>query len=165
MLKSLLRPKFSGHVVYVHNLSNFDGIFLFNALADITRENKTIKIEPLLREGNIINIKINFGGNNGKYNLNIRDSYLLLPISLKKLAIQFQVEHAKTIFPYNFMNDRFNKEINLNYIGNIPEIKFFSNSASSSNIETKEVADKYTEFLSDYLSTQTEPSNPSLISN
>ena len=34
-VKSILRPKYNGRFVYIHNLSNFDGVFLLNILAKI----------------------------------------------------------------------------------------------------------------------------------
>ena len=114
--------------IYIHNLSNFDGIFILNSLAEIKCEaresDKKIDITPILRNGNFITIKIKFN----KYNISIRDSYLLLPLSLSKLSKQFQVEHEKTTFPHNFLNDKINNEnIDLNYVGLIPDMKFFDN--------------------------------------
>jgi len=52
-----------------------------------------------------------------------RDSYLLLPSSLRKLAKSFNVED-KTFFPFKFVN---NTNVNLDYIGDIPSIDMFDN--------------------------------------
>jgi hypothetical protein len=54
-LKFLLRSKYNGYIVYLHNFSYFDGIFLFKALVDLI-ESKNIK--PLIRDGRIINLKV-----------------------------------------------------------------------------------------------------------
>lgn len=55
-----------------------------------------------------------------KYKISFRDSYLMLPTSLAKLAKQFKV-HNKGIFPYDFAN--FNK---LDYISNVSDFKYFN---------------------------------------
>jgi hypothetical protein len=122
-LTNLFRPKYSGYIIYVHNLSSFDGVFLIYTLSKMSSNNqKNIKITPVFKEKSMINIKINYG----KYNINFRDSYLMLPISLKKLSIQFRVNHVKTIFPYDFLNDKFNNNVDLNYIGQIPDATYFN---------------------------------------
>ena len=115
---SLLKRKYTGYKVYIHNLSNFDGIFILKILSSI----ENIFIKPIIKDNKIIEIKIIFG----KYNIAFRDSYLMLPSSLSKLTKQFNVSN-KTIFPYNFINDKFNNNINLNYIGKVPGIKYFIN--------------------------------------
>ena len=65
-----------------------------------------------------INLRLNFAG---KYNLYFRDSLLLLPSSLDKLAKEFGVIN-KGIFPYSFVN---NKNISLIYEGLVPEYNYF----------------------------------------
>jgi|ERR1700712_3979442 len=115
-INSIMKRKYNGYKVYVHNLSNFDGIFILKALSSI----KYSTLKPIIKDDKMIDIKIIFG----KYNIAFRDSLLMLPSSLRKLAIQFNVDN-KTIFPYNFVNNKFNSNINLNYIGNIPQFKYF----------------------------------------
>jgi DNA polymerase type B, organellar and viral len=68
-------------------------------------------------------LKFSFDFNNTKFSLFFRDSYLLLPSSLRKLAINFNVEN-KGVFPYAFVNDI---NIPLDYIGLVPDIKYFNN--------------------------------------
>jgi hypothetical protein len=120
-INSLLIRKYTGYKIYVHNLSNFDGVFLLKVLSQIDN----IHIYPTIKDGKMINIKLTYDGIN-QYNISFRDSYLMLPSSLSKLTKQFNVSN-KTIFPYNFINDKFNKNINLNYIGKVPGIKYFIN--------------------------------------
>nr|YP_009649331.1 DNA polymerase family B [Rhizopogon vinicolor]QDA23246.1 DNA polymerase family B [Rhizopogon vinicolor] len=120
-ISSLLKRKYKGYKIYVHNLSNFDGIFLLKILSSINH----IKVQPILKDGKIINLKLNYDSINS-YQINFRDSFLILPSSLRKLAIQFKVDN-KTLFPYNFVNDKYNKNIDLNYIGSVPLIKYFIN--------------------------------------
>ena len=95
-IKSLMQRKYNGYKVYLHNFSNFDGIFLFNILNELSND-----IKPIINDGNFINIIFKY--NNGKYKLYFRDSFLMLPSSLRKLAKSFYVEE-KSIFPYRFVN-------------------------------------------------------------
>jgi hypothetical protein len=115
-INSIMKRKYNGYKVYVHNLSNFDGIFILKALSVI----KYSSLKPIIKDDKIIDIKIIFG----KYNISFRDSLLMLPTSLRKLAIQFNVDN-KTIFPYNFVNNKCNTNIDLNYIGKVPSFKYF----------------------------------------
>src|ERR1700692_1673194 len=131
-INSLLIRKYTGYKIYVHNLSNFDGIFLLKVLSQIDN----IHIYPTIKDGKMINIKLTYDGIN-QYNISFRDSYLMLPSSLSKLTKQFNVSN-KTLFPYNFINDKFNKNINLNYIGKVPAIKYFINLTLDQYIEYKQ---------------------------
>lgn len=46
----MCRFKFNKHKIYVHNLSNFEGIFLLRTLA------KLGKVVPIINEGRIISL-------------------------------------------------------------------------------------------------------------
>src|SRR5271156_660750 len=118
-LKYLLRPKYHNYKVYIHNFSFFDAIFLIRIFSELT----DIPIKPIMRDGRIIDIKFIFTINNINFNLFFRDSYLILPSSLRKLAINFNVEN-KGVFPYAFVNYI---NIPLDYIGIVPDIKYFNN--------------------------------------
>lgn len=85
-----------------------------------------------MRDGKMINIKVSF--NNGKNYINIRDSLLILPVSLRKLAVSFNVEN-KTIFPYLFVTNK-----TLNYVGAVPAFKYFVGI-------TQETYDNYTSLF------------------
>lgn len=111
-INSILRNKYNHYMVYAHNFSGFDGIFLLKILADLGH------IEPLMRDGKIININLRFAINNNKQGLlKFRDSLLLLPNSLRDLADSLKVE-SKSFFPFDFVND---PNVDLNYVGPIPE--------------------------------------------
>ena len=112
-LASLFVRKYNNNKVYVHNFSNFDSIFLLSVFTDLSDS-----VHPVIRDGRFINLRINFAG---KYNLYFRDSLLLLPSSLDKLAKNFSVIN-KGIFPYSFVN---NKNISLIYEGLVPEYSYF----------------------------------------
>jgi len=113
VLKSLMIRKYNGYNVYMHNMAKFDIIFLFKYLL------KLGLVHPVIHNNRIISIKFNYGQNN-KYQLNFRDSLLLLLNSLNKLCDSFSVVNPKIIFPIFFANEN-----NLNYIGEIPNIKYF----------------------------------------
>lgn len=119
-LKSILDHKYNRRVVYVHNLSLFDGIFLLGPLSELN--NPQFGMDILKRDNNIILIKF-FLANHNQFYIEFRDSLLLLPSSLKKLAKTFNNEsEQKDIFPYSFVDDN-----DLNYVGVIPEFKYFNN--------------------------------------
>jgi hypothetical protein len=89
----------SGKIIYIHNSSNFDLIFLLKYLVEI----KNIIINPLIRDGKYINLEIKYGPNH-EYNIQLRDSYLLLPAKLKDLTINFKTEQQKLEFDHNLIN-------------------------------------------------------------
>jgi hypothetical protein len=55
-LKSILIPQYSGFVVYVHNLGNFDNIFLSRVINNLDLED--LNIEPIIRHGVTMTVKI-----------------------------------------------------------------------------------------------------------
>ena len=121
----VVRYKYDGYLIFAHNFSRFDSIFIFKLLVKYVFENG-YTIEVLKRDSDFINISIK--STTHKFEINLRDSYLLLLGSLKNLAKSFKVED-KGIFPYNFVND---PSISLDYIGKIPDINLIS------NVEVKE---------------------------
>jgi hypothetical protein len=66
----------------------------------------------------IISVQTSFKG----YVFHFRDSQQLLISSLSKLGKSFNVDIQKSIFPYDFVNEN-----NLDYIGGVPDLKFFDN--------------------------------------
>nr|YP_010691074.1 DNA polymerase [Phellinus igniarius]WBU93175.1 DNA polymerase [Phellinus igniarius] len=115
VLSVLLSREFTQRTVYIHNSSNFDLVFLLKYIVN----HPGVHVDPTIKDGNFINLKIHYGPNL-TYNLNFKDSFLLLPSSLSKLSKQFQVETLKSIFPHKFVN----KE-NLNYVGPVPSFNYF----------------------------------------
>lgn len=110
----LMKRKYSNYKIYLHNFSYFDGIFLMKSLSGLAD-----KLIPIIRDGRIIDLKFKYN----KHTLHFRDSYLLIPSSLTKLATNFNVEN-KGIFPYKFIND---SNIEMNYNGSIPPFYYFTN--------------------------------------
>src|SRR6266852_1020252 len=113
-LKSIMIRKYNGYKVYVHNLAKFDIIFLLKYLVKIG------SVQPIIHKDRIITLGVNYGNN--KYQIQFKYSYLLLLHSLRKLTQAFMVVNQKSIFPHLFIDKN-----NLDYIGKIPDIKYFDN--------------------------------------
>jgi hypothetical protein len=104
----LMKRKYNGCRIYLHNFSNFDSVFLINTLDKLS--DHTLK--PNRRNGKLINVQFRFG----KYSLYFRYSYLLLPSSLRDLAVFFNVS-LKGFFPHTFLDNEKNP---IDYVGEIP---------------------------------------------
>lgn len=119
---SLCRSKYNRYKIYIHNLANFDGIFLLNALADIG------ELNVLMNKEKLISFDFHFRPsllNKSEIVLYFRDSYQILISSLKNLGNSFKVNSLKTIFPYKFINEN-----NLDYVGYVPPFNYFDNITS-----------------------------------
>jgi hypothetical protein len=116
-LKSIMIRKYNSFNVYIHNMAKFDIIFLLKYLV------KLGSVNPVIHNDRIICINFNFGKDN-EYQIQFRDSYLILLTSLMKLCKSFSIkmENSKSVFPHFFVNEN-----NLDYIGEIPDIKYFNN--------------------------------------
>jgi hypothetical protein len=100
-------------IVYAHNLSGFDGIFIMKHLLQYG------KVEPLLHNGKIISIKVklNVVGYMNK-TIVFKDSYLLLPLGLRKLCNAFNISLSKGYFPL--------KLANILYTGIFPKFEYWT---------------------------------------
>jgi hypothetical protein len=87
--------KYRNYRIYFHNFSKFDGYFLVKYLAKIGT------CDPIIHKGKIISLKFSYNN----YNITFKDSYLLLPSSLRKLCKSFKVKNAKGIFPYGLLDN------------------------------------------------------------
>nr|YP_010384620.1 DNA polymerase [Russula rosea]UHA57019.1 DNA polymerase [Russula rosea] len=114
-LKTILVRKYNGYKIYVHNLAKFDIIFLLKYLV------KLGNLDPVIHNDRIISVKLNYG-REYEYHIEFKDSYLLLLSSLAKLTRGFGVDTLKSVFPYLFVNEN-----NLDYEGEVPDIKYFDN--------------------------------------
>ena len=118
-IKSLLVPEYDGYKIYVHNLANFDSVFLMKALV------KLGQVQPIINKGRLISIKLKAKEQEGKaITLQFLDSYQLLLVSLSKLGEAFNCNVNKGIFPHDFVN-KGNLNV-LNYLGPVPAKEFFS---------------------------------------
>ena len=109
----LLTRKYDKQKVYLHNFSRFDVAFLLSTLSS-----ESIKLEPVVRDGRFLNLKLSYGK---RYKIHFRDSLLILPFPLDLLTKAFNVE-KKRIFPFSFVNQ---KNVPLDYVGPIPAYNFF----------------------------------------
>ncbi|RYE15200.1 MAG: hypothetical protein EOP34_04150 [Rickettsiales bacterium] len=129
LVNELLRDKYSKMRFYCHNLAGYDivfllkAIFLFNeTLADTLYEEDQYKVSLTMKANKIIKCVIQQKDNKITRKLVLIDSYPILPKSLSVLAVDFNVETPKSIFPYSFaLKD------NLFYVGPTPSISYYSN--------------------------------------
>jgi hypothetical protein len=98
-------------LMYVHNLSSFDGVLILIFLFIKYGKN----VNPIIHNGKIIAIKIKIDTNK---TLLIKDSYLLLSSSLRNLGIAFDVDIQKTHHPFNLYD--------LDYSGTFPAYKYWT---------------------------------------
>jgi DNA polymerase type B, organellar and viral len=121
--KDLLIRKYNSSNIYIHNLAKFDIIFLLKYLV------KLGSVKPIIHNQRIISIILNYG-KNYEYKINFKDSYLILLSSLRNLCKSFKVNSPKSIFPHLFVNEN-----NLNYIGLVPDFKYFTNVSKEDYVE------------------------------
>jgi hypothetical protein len=115
-------------IVYAHNLSGFDGIFLLKHLLDYG------KVEPLLHNGKLISIKLTLNVEDYKGKVIIfKDSMLLLPLSLRNLCSAFGLTNSKSFFPF-LLTDIF-------YKGILPKLELWT---GISLTEYENLLEKYT---------------------
>lgn len=116
-MRYLLKSKYKGFKIYLHNFANFDAIFLLDTLT------KFGFCSPIINNGRIISVSLTFKTkkeNLKYYSIDFRDSLQLLLISLSKLAKSFNVDVQKSIFPHRFVTAE-----NLNYVGPVPSFNYF----------------------------------------
>ena len=101
-------------IVYAHNLSGFDGIFLLRHLLSFG------KVTPVLFNGKLMSIKVKVLGDKKSEDKIIifKDSYLLLPLALRTLCEAFNIGIGKGYFPFH-LNDIF-------YSGVLPKLALWS---------------------------------------
>lgn len=104
--------------IYAHNLSGFDGIFLLRHLLEYSTQDVSKygsqDVSPIIFNGKLMGIKVKLEGRT----IIFKDSYLLLPLALRKLCVSFRVATQKTNFPF-LLTD-------INYVGEFPEYGFWS---------------------------------------
>jgi len=140
-IKDLMAKKHDNYKVYIHNMAGFDAIFLLKILVELGN------IKPIIHHGELISINFKFKN----YIVVFRDSLKILLVSLRNLAKIFGVDTQKSIFPYSFVNEN-----NLDYVGEVPDFKFFDNisineyneykSNFDNNWDLKDEAIKYCEI-------------------
>jgi hypothetical protein len=110
--KKILIRKNRNHHIYFHNLSGFDGQFLFSQLV-----NAGYEIDPIIHNGKLICIEV-WDPNKPRNIWYFKDSNHLLLNSLDKLSKSFELTQNKGIFPY-YLKD-------INYKGDFPSYDLFN---------------------------------------
>jgi hypothetical protein len=121
--------------IYAHNLSSFDGIFILKHLLQYG------KVDPLIHNDKLMSIKLKVEGDKkGEDKLIVfKDSYLLLPLSLRNLCKAFGITMAKGYFPFLLTN--------INYTGVIPKFEYWTGiSMTEYEILVKENKHKFWSF-------------------
>ena len=132
-----MMTKYNNYTVYVHNFSNFDYYFIL----DMLKDQDLIKMDPFYKDNKLYSLTLTLIINNKFHKIIIKDSYLLLSSSLRKLGKDYNVDILKGYFPYSFVNNN-----NLNYIGEIPDYIYYNN-----NINQPISYDAYLQLKLEYL--------------
>jgi hypothetical protein len=107
------------NTIYVHNLSNFDSIYILKNIYN------KYKCHTFFKDGKCIFINLTkMDSKKIKFKLNFNDSLLLLPLSLNNLIDAFSIKTKKLPFPYKFITE---DRVNSKYIGDIPGYYDFYN--------------------------------------
>jgi hypothetical protein len=83
-----LDKKYHKFVLYAHNMAKFDIVFIYESLLYLA-ENNNIKVNPIMRDNNLIKIRLYYYINNNKYYIDFHDSYQILNSSLENLSKTF----------------------------------------------------------------------------
>lgn len=140
LFDSIFSSKYNNYTFYMHNLGGFDYIFILSALSYYNNEYLLV---PLIKEDNnlLVSLKISKFVEVNSYEksinhktkvkkkklirktIKILDSNQIIPGKLRNLAKEFNYTELKGHFPYKFINLN-----NLNYIGELPQYEYFSDS-------------------------------------
>jgi len=104
-----------GYTIYAHNLGRFDSVFIIKQL-----DTDRYYINGIWNENSTIKVKIR--DKETKQTIVLLDSINYFTTSLRKVLKGFECNILKGNFPHRFVHKN-----NLNYIGEIPEIKFYDN--------------------------------------
>lgn len=130
-LDNMLVNKYNNYLFYVHNLANYDIVFMYNVLlkSNLDKGFDYYILKTTMRDNTIIKLEIKIkklsNTDDNKYNyikISFVDSLNLLNSSLDKLTKDFNIETKKGTFPHSFVNKQ-----NLNYIGHKPDFCFYDN--------------------------------------
>lgn len=112
-------------IFYIHNLK-FDGTLIISSISKYNY----IKINALIEEKQFYLISLEYENKI----IEFRCSYKLLPISLSKIAIGFNIQTKKIDYPYSFINEN-----NLFWIGEINSNFFKSIEGWKKYMEYKDI--------------------------
>lgn len=139
--RELLKPKYRNKVIYAHNLSRFDGVFLLKYLVN------NFILNPVLKDNQLIALTVStfpyapLNGDKSKnahkkmvrpVSVKILDSYLMLHASLRDLCTVYNVDVQKTDFPHQFVSSA-----NLDYVGDVPSFEYYSHTSHNDYLTYK----------------------------
>ncbi len=108
-------------IFWAHYGSGYDSRLLIKKICDY---DPTLISKPRFKNSKIYEFTFN-------KNVMFRDSFLHLPFSLDNLAKEFKLNAKKGIFPYNFYTEE-----NKDYIGEKPDLKYFTTTNISLKYES-----------------------------
>jgi hypothetical protein len=124
-----------GCTVYFHNWAGYDAILSMASLVSLHKSGYLF--EPILQKGRVICLTVKLDKH---IVLTIKDSILLIPGSLGKLAKDFKVETQKDHFPHYF--NPLELEGDLDWTGPLPAYEYFEPKRTSPD-EYKELESLY----------------------
>lgn len=95
-LDTLLTKKYDNATVYAHNLIKFDSKILLATICNY------YELEFVSGSGKVLGYHVKRGG----VKITFKDSYLILPHPLRKLAVSAGLDYGKGIFPHKYVNIR-----------------------------------------------------------
>jgi DNA polymerase elongation subunit (family B) len=95
-LAVLLHKRYRGTVTYVHNGGKFDIIWLYDQLVHDKELNKKYHVKPLMQHARIMAFRFK---DDHKHHWQLRDSYSILPHSLRALCDDFDPTYKKLTMP------------------------------------------------------------------
>ena len=118
-LRYIMKRRYDGYKIYIHNFSYFDAIFMIDVLSTLG------EVKPLMRDNNMLKLTFKYYTGEDKKRactLHFYDSMLILPNSLDSLSKSFKVDTRKAHFPLKFLN---NSNFSINYVGPVPGYDYF----------------------------------------
>lgn len=106
----VISPENLGSICLAHNMRGYDGYFCIQWLI-----NNGFTPNVIMNGGKIVTIELR------RLKITFRDTLSFIPCTLAGLAPMFGLEASKGFFPH-----KFNTKENANYVGVLPEKRFFS---------------------------------------
>ena len=124
-IDAMLVEKYKGITFYVHNLGEYDIVFLLRILAQANTEARMAqgadkyKLEQFAKDGVILYLTIKKVANVRVY-IKLVDSYNILTHSLRDLGKTFELDVQKDVFPYSFVDEN-----TISYRGSKPDKSYY----------------------------------------
>jgi hypothetical protein len=123
-IDSMLISKYHNYNFYIHNLGNYDVIYIYKILCEfnLNKKSEYYKLKTVYRDDVTLRLSISIKSSSNKIiKINLIDSLNILNASLANLSEAFKVNTKKGIFPYKFVT-----KDKLNYIGETPGIEYYN---------------------------------------